>query len=86
MKLEVARQHASPNQINLSTISSAAPGSLSGQTWWLLALSFVPFAVWRAAHMGAVLRLPLQRPLRRNTAATHYEYDLHDGWWRASNG
>jgi cytochrome c oxidase subunit I len=34
----------------LSTISSAAPGSLSGQTWWLLALTFVGLS----SMMGAV--------------------------------
>jgi cytochrome c oxidase subunit 1 len=34
----------------LSTISSAAPGSMSGQTWWLLALTFVGLS----SMMGAV--------------------------------
>jgi cytochrome c oxidase subunit 1 len=34
----------------LSTISSAAPGSMSGQTWWLLALTFVGIS----SMMGAV--------------------------------
>jgi len=34
----------------LSTIHSAAPGSMSGQTWWLLALTFVGLS----SMMGAV--------------------------------
>jgi len=34
----------------LSTVSSAAPGSLSGQTWWLLALTWVGVS----SMMGAV--------------------------------
>ncbi len=34
----------------LSTITSAAPGSISGQTWWLLALMFVGLS----SMMGAV--------------------------------